>query len=391
MTPRTDSSSRGHPARPRVLCVDDDSAVLHGLRDVLYRSFDVHTAGSGLEGLEILRREPDSFAVVVSDMRMPGMSGAEFLRAARMRAPDVVRVLLTGDADIESAVQAVNDGQLFRFLTKPCDAQELMRACAAALGQHNLHAAERVVLEQTVRGSVDALVEVLALSNPAAFGRGGRHKELAGRLARAAGMRDWWEVEVTAMLAHVGAVALPQVTAEKLYAGSELTVQEAAMVRRVPAVTRQLISKIPRLEGVLRILDTYRDASVSEEGGDAPNPVPAGARVLRIAVDYAELEAQRTPAGVALGAMRSRALYDRDLLELFCSIVGVRAAPRVREVSVEELKPGMTLVDDARTRSDRLLVASGQRVTDRLVELLANLGPGQVREPLRVFNAGDRP
>jgi response regulator RpfG family c-di-GMP phosphodiesterase len=371
--------------------VDDDSAVLDGLRDVLYRSFDVHTAAGGLEGLEILRRDPDSFAVVVSDMRMPGMSGSEFLRAARVSAPDVVRVLLTGDADIETAVRAVNDGQLFRFLTKPCDAQELMRACAAALGQHNLHAAERVLLEQTVRGSVDALVEVLALTNPAAFGRGGRYKELAGRLARAAGVRNWWEVEVAAMLAHVGAVALPQVTAEKLYAGGELTPQETVMVSRVPVVTRQLISKIPRMEGVLRILDTYRDASASEEGVGAPTPAPAGAHVLRIAVDYAELEAQHSAPSVALGAMRSRDLYDRGLLDLFSGIVGVDTAPRVREICTEELRPGMTLAEDARTRGDQLLVASGQRVTERLIELLVNLGPGQVREPLRVVEDGDRP
>src|SRR5579875_2137576 len=255
---RTGSSFPGESARPRVLCVDDDSAVLDGLRDVLYRSFDVHTAASGLEGLEILRRDPDAFAVVISDMRMPGMSGSEFLRAARLSAPDAVRVMLTGDVDIQAAARAVNHGQLFRFLTKPCDPQELMRACAAALGQHNLCVAERVLLEQTVRGSVDALVEVLALTSPAAFGRGGRYKELAGQLARAAGVRDWWEVEVAAMLAHVGAVALPQVTAEKLYSGNELTAKEAAMVQRVPEVTRQLVGRIPRLDGVLTILDTYR-------------------------------------------------------------------------------------------------------------------------------------
>src|SRR5579875_2514467 len=316
------------PDRPRVLCVDDDSAVLDGLRDVLDRSFDVRTAAGGLEGLEILRREPDSFAVVVCDMRMPGMSGSEFLRAARMSAPDVVRVLLTGDADIQAAVRAVNDGQLFRFLTKPCDPQELMLACAAALSQHTVHAAERLLLEQTVRGSVDALVEVLALTNPAAFGRGGRHRDLAGRLARAAGVRNWWEVEVAAMLAHVGAVALPQVTAEKLYAGDELTAKEAAMVERVPAVTRQLIGRIPRLDGVLRILDTYRAAPAAEAVDDG-SPIPVGARVLRIAVDYAELEAQHSPPGAALGAMRSRDLYDRDLLDTFSGIVGVSAAPRV--------------------------------------------------------------
>lgn len=234
--PELSDARRG--SRPRLLCVDDDAYVLDGLRDVLCRSFDVGTAVSGLDRLEMLRSEPNAYAVVVSDMRMPVMNGAEFLRAARRIAPDAVRMLLTGEADVQAATDAVNHGQLFRFLIKPCDAQELMRACAAALGQHRLQAAERVLLEQTVRGSVDALAEVLALTNPAAFGRGARVKALAGELARAATLRNWWEVEVAAMLAHVGAVTLPQATAEKLYAGADLTAQEAAMVGRVPLVTR---------------------------------------------------------------------------------------------------------------------------------------------------------
>jgi DNA-binding NtrC family response regulator len=140
-----------------VLCVDDEPDVLEGLRDVLHRSFDVRVAGSGAEGLEILRNGPDSFAVVISDMRMPGMTGSEFLRAARVIASDTVRMLLTGQADVDAAIRAVNDAHLFRFLTKPCDSQALLCACAAALNQHYLQTADRALLQETLRGSVDAL------------------------------------------------------------------------------------------------------------------------------------------------------------------------------------------------------------------------------------------
>jgi response regulator RpfG family c-di-GMP phosphodiesterase len=386
----TELRQSGRAARPRMLCVDDDAYVLEGLRDVLGRSFDVRTAVNGLDGLAMLKREPDAYAMVLSDMRMPVMNGAEFLRAARVIAPDAVRMLLTGQADIESASRAVNQGQLFRFLIKPCESQELMRACAAALGQHRLHTAERVVLEQTVRGSVDALTEVLALINPAAFGRGGRVKTLAGALARAAALPDWWAVEVAAMLAHLGAVTLPQATAEKLYAGADLTPEEAAMVRRVPLVTRQLVGKIPRLEGVLDILDKYPDAVAGATADGASGAVPAGARVLRIAVDYAQAEARGVSADVALGVMRGRGVYDPDLLERLLTVVGVGAAARIREVALDELEGGMTLADDARSIRGELLVARGQHVTAHLLERLVNLGSGHVREPLRVF-ATDRP
>src|SRR5919204_6882078 len=160
--------------RPRILCVDDEEFILDGLRDTLRRAFEVHTATGASEALAMLRKEPDAYAVVLSDMRMPGMFGSEFLREARTVAPNAVRMLLTGYADVDSAIRAVNDAQLFRFLTKPCEPEQLVRACIAALAQHRLITAERVLLEQTLRGSVNALVEVLALASPAAFGRAGR-------------------------------------------------------------------------------------------------------------------------------------------------------------------------------------------------------------------------
>jgi response regulator RpfG family c-di-GMP phosphodiesterase len=371
-----------------VLCVDDEPFLLEWLRASLSRSFDVRVAGSGAEGLEVLRGDPDSFAVVISDMEMPGMVGSEFLHAASVVAPDAVRLLLTGHSDVDAAIRAVNDSHLFRFLIKPCGSQALMHACAAALTQHFLQTADRALLQETVRGSVDVLAEVLALTNPAAFGRARRVKELASRLAKAAGLRNWWEVEVAAMLAQVGAVTLPQATAEKLYAGARLTEPEAAMVSRVPLITQQLISKIPRLEGVIEILEGCDTALDCNETDGTPSAIPAGSWLLRIATDYAELEAQHISASVALGAMRGRNVYDQGLLDVFAGIVGVGATPALLELSVLRLQVGMTLADDVRSADDDLLIARGQRVTERLVERLVNLGEDGVHEPLRVYDAG---
>jgi hypothetical protein len=190
------------------------------------------------------------------------------------------------------------------------------------------------------------------------------------------------------MLVHVGAVALPQATLEKVYAGVKLTEEEAAMVSSVPLVTRKLISKIPRLDGVLEILDSYKEESPLEPGDSAGEPVSVDAQVMRIAVAYSELEAQHCPATVALGAMRDRGSYDRGLLDLFARVVDVDVVPRVREISVAQLEPGMVLADDARGARRGLLFARGQEVTERLIEQLSNLGPGGAREPLRIFERG---
>lgn len=99
-------------------------------------------------------------------MQMPNMNGAAFLTEVRKRCSDVSRVLLTAQADIESACAAVNRGQTFRFLTKPCPPEELRAALNDAVAQHRLITSERVLLEQTLVGSVRALSEVLALVHP---------------------------------------------------------------------------------------------------------------------------------------------------------------------------------------------------------------------------------
>jgi response regulator RpfG family c-di-GMP phosphodiesterase len=375
--------------KARVLCVDDEPYVLDGLRDTLRRSFDVRVATSAVDALELLKEEPDAYAVVVSDMRMPVMDGATFLREARRWAPDATRMLLTGFADMDAAVNAVNNAQLFRFLTKPCAPNDLVRACTAALVQHRLVTAERVLLEQTLHGSVKALADVLALANPVAFGRAVTVQAAVKRLAKAVGMRQPWEVEVAAMLSPIGAVTLPTSTAEKLYAGQPLSEDEVEMVNRVPAITRRILQNIPRLEGVMQILDNYTRPF---EAGVGSAVIPIGARMLRIARDFDALQAQGLDPSVALNAMRSReGLYDSHLLQTFAEVTTDGADMRVSEINLGELRAGMTLAGDVRSAAGQLLIAHGQEASEGLIERLRNLAEGFVREPLRIFEPVPEP
>jgi response regulator RpfG family c-di-GMP phosphodiesterase len=376
------TTPRVSAGKPRILCVDDEPYVLEGLKDTLRRGFDVYVAGSGADGLDLLRADPDAFAVVVSDMRMPVMPGSVFLREARLVAPDVARILLTGYADVESAAAAVNDGQLFRFLTKPCAADELLRACAAALAHHRLVSSERVLLEQTLRGSVQALADVLALASPVAFGRGTRVKALVTRLATAAEVSERWEVEVAALLAPIGAITLPEPVAQKLYTGTPLTPSEADMVACIPGMTRSILQHIPRLENVLEILGALerRFDSATPEA-----PIPVGALILRIVFDYDALQSQGATDAVALGTLRARAgEYDPALLNRFETLCGTAAVVAVREIRLDMLAAGMVLLDDVYATSGSLLIARGHVASPELVSRLHNFPRGFVREPLRV-------
>lgn len=112
------------------------------------------------------------FAVVVSDMRMPRVDGAQFLARVEEASPDSVRIMLTGNADQEAAVRAINEGHIFRFLNKPCRPQLLVGTIAMGIRQYRLQTAERELLEKTFSGGIRLLSDVLAIASPDAFGRG---------------------------------------------------------------------------------------------------------------------------------------------------------------------------------------------------------------------------
>lgn len=157
----------------QILLVDDERNVLDGYRRNLRGEFLIDVAQSGQEALGLIESK-GPYAVVISDMRMPGMDGIELLRRVKSGAPETVRVMLPGNADMDTAVQAINEGSIFRFLNKPCDKEVMAKTITAALMQYRLITAEKQLLEQTLSGCLQVLSEVLSLVNPAAFGRAER-------------------------------------------------------------------------------------------------------------------------------------------------------------------------------------------------------------------------
>jgi len=375
-----------------VLCVDDEPRVTEALAMNLRRHFRVSTAPNGLAGLAIVDSD-DPPIVVVSDMCMPEMDGAVFLSQVRERAPDTVRILLTGQGDIDSAVAAVNHGQVFRFLTKPCKTETLAAAVRAAADQHLLITTERVLLDQTLRRSIHVLTDVLSLTNPLAFGRAIRLRQLCADVVAALGMRLAWQVEVAAMLSQIGCLTLAAETHEKLYYGKPLTHDEADKVRHLPTFAVQLLAKIPRLEAVRAILQnepTNFDGNGNAPGAPKGQAIPLGARVLKIAGDYAMLEAAGHERDAALSILQARkGKYDPDIL---AALVGAQASATVRgiaEVPLSAVRPGMHLAQGVSSTSGVLLVARGQEVTVGLLERLVNLPNGTVHEPISVLVPAD--
>jgi len=375
-------------ALPRILCVDDEPNVLAGLTRTLRPSYDVATAVGAAAGLAAIAAEP-AFHVVVSDLRMPSMDGATFLGRVREIAPDAVRVLLTGQADLPGAIAAVNEGQIFRFLLKPCAPDALHRALDAACAQYRLVTAERVLLEQTLHGSVKALTDLLALVRPAAFGRATRVRRHVAALAEHLGVRERWPVEMAALLSQVGCLTLPPELADRLYGHgtrrapasgvpapgavfATFTLEEQAAIARLPEVAERLIADIPRLEPVREILrrqgERWERAGPNHARPD--NPPSLGARMLRVALDLDESEAQGVATPHALSALEARTgWYDPALLQALRELHTAAAAPPVvREMRLADVAVGMVFAADVVGANGVLLVARGQEVTPSLAE-----------------------
>lgn len=379
--------------RPRVLCVDHEAQALAAVTSELRNDYDVHTATSAEQALERLRRIRGA-AVVVTDMRMHGMDGATLLQHVRETYPATTRIVLTGDGDRDVAVLAVNKGRLFHLLTKPCSPDELRVAIAAAVMQYRLRCAEQRLLQDTLIGCVGALAHALAITNPVAFSRASRAKQLAAEFAARLGCGHFWQLETAALLSQFGYISLRPEIVKKLYRGARLTAQEQALSAEVPHVAIKLLDHIPSLEPVLRILTalTWTDEQIARLGDGT---IGLATRILGLVLEYDALTARGYTADVAVQTLRDRGERFSDaLIEQFAAYVGVRAAAtRVRELALRQMQPGMTLLQEVRADMGTLtfLLPRGSKVTPSVVARIGTLGPKMLTQRVRVLVPAEQP
>jgi response regulator RpfG family c-di-GMP phosphodiesterase len=350
-----------------ILCVDDEPRVTQALERHLREKFRVLTAASGAEGMDIISRERD-IAVVISDMRMPQMDGATFLRHTRALQPTAVRVLLTGQADVAAAIKAINEGQIFRFLTKPCPPDQLLAMVDEAVKQYELTIAEKVLLQRTVVGSIKALADIMALVNPSVVGRAIRLKRRVSALATELALEDRWQVEAAALLSHLGLLSMPESVTRKLAQGQELDARELQRLRAASQAANRLIAHVPRLEPVSALLAEVDAISTGMEPR-TPTMAQAQLQVLKLAMEVDRLESQGMPASLALESVRAGGEFPERLITALEATLqhGSTEMERV-EIPVQDLEIGMILDEDILTRKDVLIAPRGCEVTASFLE-----------------------
>lgn len=353
----------------KILFVDDEPAVLLGYQRLLHRDFKIGTAVGGAGAL-IAIEASGPYAVVVSDMRMPQMDGIQFLTKVRTLSPDTIRIMLTGNADLQTAVSAVNEGNIFRFLTKPCSKEILSQTLTAGLAQYRLVTAEKELLEKTLRGSIHVLTEVLSLVNPAAFSRSARLRRYMAHIAKKMSLGSSWKLEIAAMMSQLGCVAMDPETIDAVYAGQKLSAQEQARYDTHPMVARDLLSSIPRMEPIAWMIAHQNQPAPVE--GDITNREMAdmrlGAELLRVALAFDELLRKgNSKTEAAHRLMRQYKETDKRVFEALVELEPEPDKVEVRTCTIEELSTGMMLDEEIRTRTGQLVVAKRQEVTVPLI------------------------
>jgi len=372
----------------KILFVDDEINILQAYKRQLRKQFDLYTAQGPEEGLKLIAGH-HTFAVVVSDFSMPGMNGVEFLSEVKQISPNSVRIMLTGFANATNAINAVNEGNIFRFLAKPCSPEQLALSLHAGIDQYRLITAEKELLEKTLFGSIKVMSQILSLVNPVAFSSTSRIKSYIKHMVEEMDLPGKWRYELAAMLCQLGYVTLPPETTSKILANQRLSDNEKKLFDAHPTVSASMLDNIPRLEEVAEMVRRqqckYCDSKLSE-GSLSENPAILGGLMLRTALDFDLLiSSNLTIPGALQSIAKRKGVYYPKLLKCLESLHHIDRSREVRPIYMKDLTVGMVADEDILTVNHMLLIAKGQEVNLPMLERLRSFAKTtHIIEPCRM-------
>jgi response regulator RpfG family c-di-GMP phosphodiesterase len=357
----------------KILCVDDEPNILNGLQRQLRKHFDVHTAESGKDGLNIIKND-GPFSVVVSDMRMPEMDGAEFLTQVKYISPTTTRLLLTGQSDAESAKKAINEGEIFRFLSKPCPPEVLVDTIENAVEHSRLRKIEKELLENTLHGAVKTLTEILEIVNPSLFATSSHIEFYAKGIASELGLANSWQIGIAAMLSHIGYITLPDKILGKLSKNEELEGSEKDIFANHTKAAYKLLINIPRLDKVAEIVK----GQLNEWKGDhlldelSNNYIEIGSQIIAISIEIDRRISNGINITSAINELIENKRYSNTILNLCKTINPIEANFISKELSANELRAGMIIDSDILDINGAKLVGKGIEISEVLIMRLTN-------------------
>lgn len=377
----------------KILLVDDEKNVLEAYERVLGEKFEVITADSGSEAAEIISNDK-TIKVIVTDFKMPKMNGVELLTKVRSISPDTIQIMLTGQAEMDSIIDLINKGKIFRFLTKPCLAEDLILNINDAVRMHELISAERELLGKTLGGSIRVLTDLLALTKPQAFIKTQKIRILTKSIYSDLDIEHKWQIEIATTLSQIGCVTIPDDILKKIYKGFTLSEAENAMFFSHPSIGANMIKNIPRMEIVADIIQYQEkkyDGSGYPEDDVKGNDIPAGSRILKIALDYDKaVSGGRDNEKVLQEMSKKSGIYDPFFFTVaekkFLQIEKTKKNFVNRDLSSKNLEAGMYLNEDLMSAAGAMLSTKNQILTPALITTIRNyVKNGQLKDMIRVI------
>lgn len=375
----------------KILLVDDEENILNAYKRNLRGSFDITLALGPVEALKAIK-ENGPFAVVISDYNMPVMNGIELLSKIKNINNDTVRIILTGYADLQTAISAVNEGNIFRFLTKPCPKDQLVKILYDGTRQYQLINSERELLDKTLKGTIKVLIDILSIVNPSAFSKAARLRKLALKIGKRLNIEDQWVVEISALLSQIGCIGVPGEIIEKINQGKKLSANEKEIFYSHPNIGLELIDKIPRLEEIKKSLEyqnrRYDGSDNTENKYLSGDSIPIMARVLKVINDY-DIYSRYSNDNIKILDIMHKDIgaYDPDVLfSLEAALKGIEESLVLKSMNIPALQKGMIVAEDIKDMSGKLLMAKGSEISEAIIFRLINYSKiDKIVEPIKVL------
>ena len=373
----------------KILIVDDDEMLLKSISRIHSDDFDITTALGPHKALELVESE-GPFALVVADMKMPEMNGIDLLSRIESIHPDTVRMMLSGYAELNTTIAAINKGHIFRFLTKPCDDDDFASALRSGLKQYSLVESEKELLEGTLQSSVKVLSEVLSLVRPLAFGKAERIRSTVDGMLKRIEIQDSWQLEIAAMLCSLGCVTIPEDLLQRHFDGETLSHEERQILEEHPILASKLVGEIPRLNEVARLIGcqpTRLDRKISVS--DFPDK---NSQILLLSMAFEHEERDSESSLHSMTAIREKySALDDDVMDAFVDFVKKEKNQIIREVVPDELCEGMVLAQDLINENGTLLMSKGQKITAAALRLVENSSMGGKAFKLKIVDVQGSP
>ena len=395
-----------------ILVVDDEEVVLVSLRDLLRREgYQVTTAPNAVEALAHLKEQ--AYSVVITDNQMPMLTGLEFLGQVKQMQPDATRILITAVLNLATVIDAINKGEIYRFIVKPWLREELIVTVKNAVQRYELIArnqmlqittlamneklvkvnhrlAEQVAhvedqnaelerlnlaLNENLEHSIELCLRTMQTFYPTLGSQARRVFELCHAMAEGLQLSrsDCRTLEISAWLHDIGLVGVPRQLIKRWQQSSEsLTDAERALVQQHPVLGQELADFAHPLQGVGPVIRSHHERydGCGYPDGLAAERIPWLGRLLAVAVAYSESPLTGPATVDNLKQERGKA-FDPEAVRAFLRCLPQATVPRrQREVLLAELKPGMVLARGIYTANGLLLIPDGQRLTETFISKL---------------------